>query len=164
MRQPVPLSANHDCEVFDCGNSVLNEWLRRYAMLNQRANAAKTFVLCLDDRVIAYYTLTVGAVDFTDASERVRKGLARHPIPVMKLARLAVDKTFHGKKIGRNLIKDAVLRTLQAAEIAGIRAITVDAKDKQARNFYLYFGFEPSPIFPLQLMLLLKDAKNILRC
>jgi len=154
---PVPLSEEHDCSDFDCGNTVLNNWLQRYAWQNQRANAAKTYVACRERQVIGYYNLAVGAVDHTDPSARVRKGLARHPIPVMVLARLAVDLHHRGKKIGRGLLKDAILRTLQAADIAGIRAIFVSAKDERARLFYERFGFEPSPIDPLQLMLLIKD-------
>jgi GNAT superfamily N-acetyltransferase len=157
---PVLLSEKHDCDDFDCGHAVLNDWLRRYARQNQRANAAKTFVVCQGRRVIGYYSLAVGAVDHAAATGRVRKGLARHPIPVMVLARLTVDLHHQGKKIGRGLLKDAILRTLQAAEIAGIRAIFVNAKDERARKFYERFGFEPSPIHPLQLMLLIKDCKN----
>ena len=129
---------------------------------NQRANAVRTFVVCRDQerRVVGYYSLAVGAVDHAAAPARVRKGLARHPIPVMVLARLAVDIHHQGKKIGRGLLKDAVLRTLQASKIAGIRAIFVHAKDDRARGFYERFGFEPSPIHPLQLMLLIKDCQK----
>ena len=156
---PVLLSAEHDAGTFDCGNAALNEWLRRYAWQNQRANAAKTFVVCLGRKIIGYYSLAVGAVDHAAAPARIRKGLARHPIPVMVLARLAVDINHQGKKIGRGLLKDALLRTLQAADIAGIRAIFVHAKDEKASAFYERFGFEPSPIQPLQLMMLIKDVK-----
>jgi len=157
---PAPLSEKHDCNGFDCGHPLLNDWLRSHALQNQRAHAARTFVVCpeRERRVIGYYSLAVGAVDHAAAPERVRKGLARHPIPVMVLARLAVDVHHKGKKIGRSLLKDAVLRTLQAAEIPGIRAIFVHAKDDRARGFYEHFGFEPSPIHPLQLMLLIKDC------
>ncbi len=111
-------------------------------------------------QVIGYYSLAVGAVDHGDATARVRKGLARHPIPVMVLARLAVDLHYQGKKIGRCLLRDAILRTLQAADIAGIRVIFVNAKDERARGFYERFGFEPSPIHSLQLMLLIKDCQK----
>jgi predicted N-acetyltransferase YhbS len=157
---PVLLSQEQDCEGFDCGYEALNDWLRRYAWLNQRANTAKTFVVCQGRQVIGYYSLAVGAVDHAAATGRVRKGLARHPIPVMVLARLAVDLHHQGKKIGRGLLKDAIMRTLQAADIAGIRAIFVNAKDERARGFYERFGFEPSPIHPLQLMLLIKDCRK----
>lgn len=160
---PVPLSADHNCNDFDCGNPALNEWLRRHALQNQRANAARTFVVCRGNRVAGYYSLAVGAVDYATASERVRKGLAHHPVPVMILARLAVDLSYRKKRIGQSLLKDAVIRTLQAAEIAGIRGILVHAKDERARSFYERFGFEPSPLSPLQLMLLLKDVKKLLK-
>ena len=158
---PVPLSADHDCKDFDCGNPALNEWLRHHALQNQRANAARTFVVCQGNRVVGYYSLAVGAVDYASASERVRKGLARHPVPVMILARLAVNVAHQKKRLGQSLLKDAVIRTLQAAEIAGIRAIFVHAKDERACSFYERFGFEPSPLYPLQLMLLLKDVKKL---
>ncbi len=159
---PVLLSEEQDCHGFDCGHALLNDWLRRYALQNQRANAVRTFVVCRgqERRVIGYYSLAVGAVDHAAAPARVRKGLARHPIPVMVLARLAVDIRHQGKKIGRGLLKDALLRTLQASEIAGIRAIFVHAKDDRARGFYERFGFEPSPLHPLQLMLLIKDCQK----
>ena len=156
---PVLLTAEQDGSAFDCGNVMLSEWLRRYAWQNQRANAAKTFVVCSGQQIIGYYSLAVGAVDHAAAPARIRKGLARHPIPVMVLARLAVDIHHQGKKIGRGLLKDALLRTLQAADIAGIRAIFVHAKDEEAGAFYERFGFEPSPIQPLQLMMLIKDMK-----
>jgi len=157
---PVLLTKEHDCGDFDCGHALLNDWLRRYAMQNQQANAARTFVVCQGRRVIGYYSLAVGAVDQVTATERVRRGLARHQIPVMVLARLAVDLHHQGKKIGRCLLRDAILRTLQAADIAGIRAIFVSAKDERVRGFYERFGFEPSPIHSLQLMLLIKDCQK----
>lgn len=156
---PVLLSENHVCNSFDCGNIVLNEWLFRYAMQNQQSNAARTFVVCQESQVVGYYSLAVGSVDYAGAPERVRKGLARHPIPVMVLARLAVDIRHQGKRIGKGMLKDACLRTLQAAGIAGIRAVFVHAKNERARSFYEHFGFEPSPIDPMKLMLLVKDLK-----
>ena len=160
---PVLLSEAHDCDGFDCGHPLLNDWLRRYALQNQRANAARTFVVCREQehRVVGYYSLAVGAVEHAVAPARVRKGLARHPIPVMVVARLAVDIHHQGKKIGRGLLKDAVLRTLQASKIAGIRAIFVHAKNDRARGFYERFGFEASPIHPHQLMLLVKDCRPL---
>jgi predicted N-acetyltransferase YhbS len=157
---PALLSEDHACDGFDCGNIVLNEWLRRYALQNQKANAARTFVVCQGSQVIGYYSLAAGAVDYAGAPDRIRKGLARQPIPVMVLARLAVDIRHQGKRIGRGLLRDACLRTLQAADIAGIRALFVHAKDEPARAFYERFGFEPTPIHPLQLMLLIKDIKK----
>lgn len=157
---PTLLSKEHIVDEFNCGNPLLDTWLRRYAWQNQQANTARTFVVCKDNRVVGYYSLAVGAVDHVTASPRIKKGLARHPIPVMVLARLAVDRRYQGMKIGRGLLKDAVKRTLQASEYAGIRAVFVHAKDERARKFYERFGFEPSPVAPLKLMLLIKDAKK----
>jgi predicted N-acetyltransferase YhbS len=131
--------------------------LKRYAVQNQRANSARTFVVCHEDRVVGYYSLAVGSIEHDLASKRTKKGLSRHPIPVMILARLAVDLKFQRIYIGSGLLKDALLRTLQAADYAGIRAVFVHAKDEKARQFYSRFDFEPSPVDPLKMMLLIKD-------
>ena len=160
LSKPCLLKNAHILDKFDCGNYTLNTWLRRYPMQNQRANSARTFVVCNEDNVVGYYSLAVGSIEYELASKRTQKGLARHSIPVMILARLAVDLGYQRKKIGCGLLKDAVLRTLQASEHAGIRVIFVHAKDKKAQNFYEHFGFEPSPIDPLKLMLLIKDARK----
>lgn len=157
---PAVLSDDHILDDFECGNPVLNKWLKRYAMLNQRANSARTFVVCKEKHVIGFYTLSVGSIEHETAGERIKKGLAKYPIPVMILARLAVDLKCHGQGIGSGLLKDAVLRTLEAADLAGIRAIFVHAKDEKARSFYERFNFEPSPIDPMKLMLLIKDARK----
>ena len=161
---PSSLSEEHDCDGFNCGHALLNEWLRRHASQNQRANAARTFVVCREQEplVIGYYSLAVGAVDHAAAPACVRKGLARHPIPAIVLARLAVDISYQRKKIGRGLLKDAILRTLHAADIAGIRAIFVHAQDDRARGFYERFGFESSPLNPQQLMLMIKECREII--
>ncbi len=160
LAAPVILSGDHSLDDFDCGNPTLNNWLRRYAMLNQQANSARTFVVCKEKSVIGFYTLAVGSIEHETAGKRIKKGLARHPIHVMILARLAVGLKFQGQSIGRGLLKDAVLRTLQAADLAGIRVIFFHAKDEKARRFYELFGFEPSPIDPMKLMLLIKDARK----
>lgn len=156
---PEPLTRQHVCEDFDCGSAPLNEYLRRFAWINQQAGAARTYVGTRGRRVIGYYTLSYGSVEHERAAERVRKGLARHPIPVMILARLAVDRAEQGLGIGQGLLKDALLRTLQAADIAGLRAMIVHAKDVNARMFYERFGFERSPLDEFHLMLLLKDLR-----
>jgi len=162
LSPPSLLSREHNVADFDCGNPLLNNWLKRFAWQNQQANAAKTFVISIKNQVVGFYSLAVGSVEHIDAPDRVKKGLALHPIPVMILARLAVDQRYQGKKLGRGLLKDALRRTLQASEYAGIRAIFVYAKDDSAREFYESFGFEPSPVDPLKLMLLVKDAKKTL--
>ena len=163
LQPPVPLAPAHDTESFDCGQVPLNEYLRRFAWTNQQANAARTYVATRSNIVVGYYTLAFGSVEPNAASARVRKGLARHPIPVMVLARLAVDEREQRRGLGKALLKDAILRTLQAAEIAGLRALIVHAKDAAAREFYVRFGFELSPLDDLHLMLLLKDMKESVR-
>jgi len=157
------LRASHPITGFDCGKDALNRYLVRYAWRNQQAGAAQTWVALDGDRVIGYYTLVVGEVAFDDAAERLRKGLARHPVPVMLLARLAVSSDRRGQKLGGGLLKDAVLRTLQAADIAGIRALVVHAKDDEARAFYERFDFASSPTDPFHLYVLLKDVRGLLR-
>ena len=150
----------HQIEGFDCGREELNRYLLRYAWPNQQAGAAQTYVGLVGDAVVGYHTLAVGHVSREEAPERLIKGLARHFVPIMLLARLAVDHRWHGQGIGKALLKDAVLRTLQAADIAGIRALAAHAKDEAARNFYLRFDFVPSPTDPMHLFILLKDARR----
>ena len=156
------LKATDAVESFDCGQFALNQFLQRYALSNQRANSAQTYVCCDGDAVVGFYSLTVGSVDHLSAPERVVKGLARHPVPVMVLARLAIDQTFKGKGLGRALLKDALLRTLMAADIAGIRAVLVHAKDDEAREWYKKFDFKEGATHPFHLFLVLKDLKALL--
>ena len=155
------LSALHTVESFDCGLIALNKYLNTHALKNQLANSSTTYVACKEDKtVIGYYSLVVGSVIHADSPKRITKGLAKHPIPVMLLARLAIDVEWQSQGIGKGLLKDALLRTLQAADIAGIRALLVHAKDEEAKNWYRQFDFESSPTDPLHLFLLLKDIKK----
>lgn len=156
------LDRRHIVETFDCGIEQLNRFLTRFALQNQQAGASQTYVALVDDVVAGYYTLVVGQVEYDDAPQRLTKGLARHPVPIMLLARLAVDKKWQGKKLGAGLLKDAMLRTLQAAEIAGIRAFSVHAKDDKAKAFYEHFDFDFSPSDPYHLFRLLKDIRVFL--
>lgn len=154
------LRADHPVTSFECGQDDLNRFLARFALPNQNANASQTYVLVSDDGILGFYTLVVGSVFPTNAPERLSRGMARHPIPLMILARLAIDDRWQGKGLGTSLIKDAMKRTVSAAEIAGIRAMAVHAKDDRAAAFYRRFDFEPSPVDPLQLYLLLKDVRR----
>ena len=156
-----PLQASHAVEAFDCGDEVLNRFLIRFALANQRARASRTYVALAGDVVVGFHTLVVGEVSPEQVTERIRKGLARHPIPLMVLARLAVAVDHQGQGLGAALLKDAVSRTLAAANIAGIRALAVHAKDERTRAFYEHFGFRPSPSDPLHLFVLLKDLQGI---
>jgi GNAT superfamily N-acetyltransferase len=156
------LRRDHVLEDFDCGKEPLNRFLIRNALQSQQANASQTYLLITADRVIGYHTLVVGEVAFAAAPERLKKGLARHPVPIMLLARLAVSQDYQGRGIGQALLKDALLRTLQAADIAGIRAFAVHAKGKEACAFYERFDFIASPSDSMHLFLLLKDIKALI--
>ncbi len=156
------LAADDRLDAFDCGEPALNHFLRRYAWISQRANSAQTYVCHLQGEVVGFYSLSVGSVVPEHAPSRITTGLARHPVPVMLLARLAVDQHHQGKGLGRALLKDALLRTAQAAEIAGIRALLVHAKEAKAQDWYRSFDFEPSPTDAYHLFLLLKDLKALL--
>ena len=154
------LKRDHALEGFDCGKEPLNRFLIHFALQNQQANASQTYLAMAADRVIGYHTLVVGEVAHGDVPDRIKMGLARHPIPVMLLARLAVTRDWQGRGIGPALLKDALLRTLQAADIAGIRAFAVHAKDDEARAFYEHFDFAASPTDPMHLFILLKDIRQ----
>ena len=154
------LRRDHAVESFDCGQASLNSWLRKYALQNQGAGAAQTYIGLVGEAVIGYYSLAVGQVEYNDAPERLRKGLARHPVPIMLLARLAVQKDWQRKGVGRALLRDAVLRTIQASGIAGIRVLAVHAKDEQARHYYEPFDFVASAADPFHLLVLLRDIQR----
>lgn len=153
------LQRRHNVDTFDCGRDALNRFLMKYALQNQQSGASMTYVALASDEIVGYYTLVVGQVEYEDASERLKKGLARHPLPIMLLARLAIAQSWQGKGLGSGLLKDAILRTLQAADIAGIRAFAVHAKDDEAKAFYERFGFVPSPTDAYHLFRLLKDLR-----
>jgi len=157
------LQRTHAIDSFDCGRDALNRFLTRYALQNQQAGASQTYVALIGEEVVAFYTLVVGQVDYSGAPERLTKGLARHPVPIMLLARLAVATAWQGKGFGSGLLRDAMLRTLQAADIAGIRAFAVHAKDDNARVFYQRFDLIPSPTDPYHLFILLKDVRSALK-
>ncbi|MEX2261001.1 MAG: GNAT family N-acetyltransferase [Bryobacteraceae bacterium] len=156
------LGREHDLRSFDCGNETLNLWLRKYAWTNQQADSAKTYVALGENRVAGYYALTTGSVHKHESPERIAKGLANHPVGVVLLARLAVDKIQRGKGLGKALLFDALKRIEEAADIVGVRAVLVHAIDNDARRFYEHFNFDPSPVDPFQLMLLLKDLRKAL--
>lgn len=153
------LQRSHLVDAFDCGREALNRFLVRYALQNQQASASQTYIALADEAVVGFYTLVVGQVEYAAAPERLTKGLARHPIPIMLLARLAIATSWQGKGLGSGLLKDAMHRTLLAADIAGIRAFAVHAKDDEAGAFYQHFGFTPLPSDPYHLFRLLKDIR-----
>jgi GNAT superfamily N-acetyltransferase len=153
------LRKDHEVDGFDCGKEALNRFLRQHAWANQQSSASQTYVVAENKRVRGYYSLAAGSVSHDAASRRVAAGQARHPISVVLLARLAVDKSLAKKGIGAALLKDALVRVSNAADIVGARALLVHAKDDEAKSFYEHFGFEPSPSDPLHLFLLMKDIR-----
>ena len=161
--QPCRLRAEHDTSGFRCGSAPLDEWLRKYAYTNQRAGMATTYVSTLGkgDSVVGYYALATGGVARGEVPARTGRGVPNHPIPVIILARLAVDEEHQGKGLGFGLLKDALIRVASAADEIGVRALVVHAKDEEARGFYMAAAeFEPSALDPLQLFLLLKDLRK----
>lgn len=157
LNAPILLAKSHDRGAFDCDVPALNEYLKQYALQNQRKNAARTYVATRGARVVGYYSLAYGSVATDEAPSGVKAGLAKHPIPVILLARLAVDVSERGQGLGSGLLKDALLRTVQAADIAGLRAMIVHAKDDAAKTFYEKYGFESSPIDAYHLFLKVSD-------
>ncbi len=156
------LAPRHVTENFDCGVPALNRFLMLHALQSQLANAAQTYVCAEGNAISGYATLAAGAVNYGEAPERLRKGLARHPVPVLILARLAVDRRWQGKGVGASLLKDMALRAVQAADIAGVRAFVIHAKDEAARAYYQRFGFSDGFNDPLHLFALIKDLKAML--
>lgn len=161
VRRIEKLPSDHNVEGFDCGREELNRYLLRYAWQNQQSGAEQTYLGMVEEVIVGYHAFAVGHVLFEDASEHMKKGLDKHPVPVMLLARLAVDHRWHGKGIGKALLRGAIQRTLQAADIAGIGALAVHARDEHARRFYEHFEFVASPTDPLHLFVLLKDLRRI---
>jgi GNAT superfamily N-acetyltransferase len=161
-RPPEKLQAEHDVSAFDCGQRTLNDWLRRHALQNQQSGASSTYVILDEMRAIGYYTLAAGSVARQTDPGRIRRNTP-DPVPVVLLGRLAVDRALQGRNLGRALLRDAVLRTLQAADIIGLRAILVHALSDQAKRFYEEAGFVSSPIDPLTLMVTISEAIKALR-
>ncbi len=158
LSPPEKLRTDHELSQFSCGEP-LDDWLRRRALQNEESGASRTYVVCLGSRVTAYYALAVGAVAHSEAPGRIRRNTP-DPVPVMVIGRLAIDQEFQGRGLGQGLLRDAVLRTLQAAQIAGIRAILVHAISDGARHFYQRHGFVASLLDPMTLMISVGDAEK----
>lgn len=142
---PEPLTGLHQVAEFVCGEAVLDDWLKQRGLKNQAIGAARTFVVCKKDtqQVVGYYSLATGSVNHTGATGSLRRNMP-DPIPVIILARLAVDVSFRGAGLGADLLHDAVLRSYRVAENIGVRAIMVHALTEDAKNFYIHHGFSPS--------------------
>jgi GNAT superfamily N-acetyltransferase len=153
------LDRTHAVEHFTCGEPELDRFLVRHALQAQQSNSSQTYLALGGSGVVGFYTIVAGEVHHSNAPERVVRGMPRHPIPLLVLARLAVNSSAQGRGIGRGLLLDALGRTLQVADIVGIRALAVHAKDERASAFYRHFGFASSPTDPRHLFMLIKDIR-----
>jgi predicted N-acetyltransferase YhbS len=161
LRAPVLLTAAHEFADFDCGEPSLNEWLKRRALGNIATGATRTFVAWDGSRVVGYYALSSGDVAAAIVPGRVKRNMP-DPVPVVLLARLAVDRGWQGKQLGRSLFRDGVQRVVQAAELIGIRAIVVQAISEEARGFYRALGFDACPGELMMMVVTLGDARAVL--
>jgi predicted N-acetyltransferase YhbS len=160
--QPEPLRGKHTVDGFCSGENSLDSWLHRYARHAEAANSARTFVTTDGKRVVGYYALGIGQVEPDHATERLLKGQpAKRPVPVLVVARLAVDQMHQGQGIGRSLLQNALLRCAGIAESVGVRAVVAHANE-DVHKFYDRFGFEASPTDPLHRILLMKDLRLLL--
>ncbi len=157
---PEPLATHHLVADFSCGTAALDNWLKRRALNNQNNGATRTFVTCVDERVVGYYALASGAISTQSVEGSFRRNMP-DPIPVVILARLAIDTSCQGQGVGRALFRDAALRVMQAADTIGIRGIIVHAISQQAKDFYIALGFNGSPLEPMTLMISLKDLRAL---
>ncbi len=159
LNAPQPLAAIHILDEFECGEAVLDEWLKRRAMTNQMSGASRTFVVTDQDSLVyGYYAMAAGAASHQMATSSVRRNMP-DPVPVMVLARLAVDHRVQGRKLGASLLQDAVNRAVVVSQNAGVRALLVHALHNQAKAFYERYGFQSSPLHPMTLMLRLNTSK-----
>lgn len=161
LSAPELLAAHHDLSAFDSGEISLDEWLKKRALPNQVSGASRTFVVCEETKVVAYYALASGAVTAAATPGKFRRNMP-DPIPVVLLGRLAIDRTWQGRGLGRSLFRDAAMRVLQAADAIGIRGVVVHALSDDARRFYLALGFSECPHEPLVLVVTLQDMKAAL--
>lgn len=160
LRPPEPLAALHRLDDFDCGEAALDDWLKRRALANQSSGASRSFVVTDQDGfVCGYYAMAAGAVSHQLATSGVRRNMP-DPVPVMVLARLAVDRRAQGQHLGASLLQDAVNRAVAVSQNAGVRTLLVHALHEKAKQFYEHYGFQPSPTHPMTLMLRLSSVKT----
>jgi GNAT superfamily N-acetyltransferase len=161
IRAPEPLAAGHDLDSFESGTAALDEWMKRRARRNEAEGASRTFVACVGQRVIGYYSLAAGSVLRGVATGTVRRNMP-DPVPIILLGRLAVDRRWQGKGLGADLLSDAVLRVVGAAATVGVRAILVHAISEEAKRFYEKHGFRASAVDPMTLMVTIEEAQKSL--
>ena len=162
LTSPQTINEHHQIGAFDSGVATLDDWLKRRARANQASGASRTYVVCEEQRVVAYYALASGAVAIETASARLRRNMP-DPVPVAVLGRLAVERDFQKHGLGRALVRDAATRVIKAADLIGIRGILVHAISPETKAFYLALGFEASPLEPMTLMATLADIQAAAR-
>jgi len=162
LTAPVLLTKEHNFADFDCGKPALNNYLLKHALANTLNNSSKCYVTTRGGKVVGYYCLSVCSVEKTAVPDRIGIGLGGYAVPLILITRLAVDLTEQNKGIGYSLLMHALLMSIQVSAKVGVRGIIVHSKDDQSREFYLKYGFEPSPIDNLHLYLLIKDIKKTL--
>jgi len=135
LAAPVPLTADHDLSAFDCGEPVLNDWLRHRAWKNE-SRFSRTYVVCAGNQVVAYFCISAGAIGRAAAPGKLRRN-APDSIPVSVIGRLAVSREYGGRGLGADMLADALRRIAVASKSIGIGAVLVHAKDDAARRFYL---------------------------
>lgn len=163
LTAPARLTDAHELADFTSREPQLDEWLRRKALTNESAGACRTYVVADGARVVGFYCLATGAVAHVQATGRARRNMP-DPIPVVIVGRMAVDRRYERRGIGRGLVRDAIIRTLGAAEVVGVRAILIHAKSEEARRFYVErCGLAESPVDPMTLMATLADARKAFR-
>ncbi|MBI1868203.1 MAG: GNAT family N-acetyltransferase [Methylocystis sp.] len=158
LTSPQPIDERCHIGAFDSGVPALDDWLKRRARANEASGASRTYVVCDEQRVVGYYALAAGAVAIETASGRLRRNMP-DPVPVAVLGRLAVERSFQQRGLGRALIRDAATRVVRAADVIGIRGVLVHAFAPEAEAFYRALGFEASPLEPMTLMATLADVR-----
>ena len=161
LSAPAPLSADHELDPFNSGMPPLDDWLKRRARQNEAGGASRTYVIAEGRRVVGYYSLAAGSVLHAEATGRVRRNMP-DPVPAALLGRLAIDQAWQGRGLGSALLRDAVLRVVGAAETIGVRALLVHAISDEAKAFYEHWGFRPSAIEPMTLMITIEEAQKML--
>jgi GNAT superfamily N-acetyltransferase len=158
--QPRPIAEDYNTSSFDCGEPSLNDYLSKRALGNYVQGASRCYVSCRDARVVGYYALASASIQHADVTGKMRRNMP-DPLPAILLSRLAIDRPEQGSGLGKNLLRDAILRSVEASELIGVRALIVPALNDTARAFYTHFDFEPSPTDPLHLLLPIKDARAV---
>jgi GNAT superfamily N-acetyltransferase len=159
LSAPQRLAPDHELDAFQSGVDALDGWLKRHARHNEAEGGSRPFVVCMGQRVVGYYSLAAGSLLPSAATGRVRRNMP-NPVPIVLLGRLAIDRSVQGKGLGGDLLRDAVLRVLSAGEAIGVRAVLVHAISPEAKAFYERYGFRPSPVEPMTLMITLAEAQR----